>query len=71
MAVNLQQVVKLAEELTEDQKAELVVWLLDKIKTRELTVNERLAVFDSMTVDLGAVLPAYSDHRQDWYDDAR
>ncbi|MDZ4764520.1 MAG: hypothetical protein SGI73_08205 [Chloroflexota bacterium] len=71
MAVNLEDVVKLAEELTDDKKAELVVWLLDRIRTRELTVNERLAVFDSMTVDLGAVLPAYSDRRQDWYDDAR
>lgn len=71
MAVNFQDVVKLAEELTDDQKAELVVWLLDKIKTHELTVSERLAVFDSMSVDLGAVLPGYSDRREDWYDDAQ
>lgn len=71
MAVQLEEVVKLAEGLTDDQKAELVVWLLDRIKTRELTVSERLAVFDSMTVDLGAVLPGYSDRREDWYEDAR
>ena len=70
MAVNLDDVVKLAEGLTDDQKAELVVWLLDRIKTRELTVSERLAVFDSMTLDLGAVLPGYSDRREDWYEDA-
>jgi len=71
MAVNLEEVVKLAEGLTDNQKAALVVWLLDRIKTRELTVSERLAVFDSMTVDLGAVLPGYSDRREDWYEDAR
>jgi hypothetical protein len=71
MAVDLQDVVKLAEALTDDQKAELVVWLLDRIRTRELTVSERLAVFDSLSVDLGAVLPGYSDRREDWYDDAQ
>ncbi len=71
MAVNLQDVVHLAEELTEDQQAELVVWLLDRIKTRDLTTRERLAVFDSMTLDLGAVLPGYSDRRDDWYENAR
>lgn len=70
MAVRLQDVVELAQELTEDQKAELVIWLLDQIKSREMTPGERLAIFDSMTVDLGAVLPGYSDRREDWYDDA-
>lgn len=69
MAANLEEVVKLAEALDDDQKAQLMVWLLDKIKTRELTIPERLAVFDSMTVDLGGVLPGYSDRREDWYDD--
>jgi hypothetical protein len=69
VAVNLQDVVHLAEELTEDQQAELVVWLLDRIKTRDLTTRERLAIFDSMTLDLGAVLPGYSDRRDDWYED--
>jgi len=71
MAVNLQDVFTLAEELPDDQKAALVVWLLDKIKTHDLTPQERLAVFDSMTIDLGAVSPNYSDRREDWYDDAR
>ncbi|MCC6617130.1 MAG: hypothetical protein IT320_26895 [Anaerolineae bacterium] len=70
MAVNLQDVVNMAEGLTDDQKAELVVWLLDRIKTHELTAQERQAIFDSMTVDLGPVLPSYSDQREDWYDDA-
>ena len=70
MAVNLQDVVNMAEALTDDQRAELVVWLLDRIKTHELTTQERQAIFDSMTVDLGAVQPGYSDQREDWYDDA-
>lgn len=71
MATNLEEVVRLAEELTDDQKAALAIWLLDRIKSRDLTAKERLAVFDSMTVDLGAVLPTYSDRREDWYEDAR
>lgn len=71
MAVNLQDVVHLAEALSDDEKAELVLWLLDRIKSRDLTPRERLAVFDSMSVDLGAVLPGYSDRREDWYDDGR
>lgn len=61
MAVNFQDIVKMAEELSDEQKAQFVVWLLDKIRTRELTIEERLAVFDSLTVDLGAVLPTCSD----------
>jgi len=55
------------EELTDEQKAKLVIWLIDKIKSRELTPAERRAIFDSMTIDLGAVLPGYSDDRADWY----
>ncbi|MBL8153501.1 MAG: hypothetical protein JNM70_04895 [Anaerolineae bacterium] len=51
MAVNLQDVVHLAEGLSDDDKAELVLGLLDRIKSRDLTPRERLAVFDSMTVD--------------------
>jgi hypothetical protein len=67
MIPELQEVVELAETLTDDQKAELVVWLLARIKTRNLSVKERLAVFDSMSLDLGGVLPTYSDRREDWY----
>lgn len=63
MAVQLQDVVELAETLSNDEKAQLVLWLLDRIKSHELTPRERLAVFDSMTIDLGAVLPGYSDRR--------
>ncbi|MBL8156846.1 MAG: hypothetical protein JNM70_21905 [Anaerolineae bacterium] len=63
MAVQLQDVVELAEALSDDEKAQLVLWLLDRIKSHELAPRERLAVFDSMTVDLGAVLPGYSDRR--------
>lgn len=70
MVANLQEVVRLAEELPDDQKAELVVWLLDRIKPHELTSKERLAIFDSLSVDLGAVLPGYTDQREDWYEDA-
>jgi hypothetical protein len=70
MAIELSDVVKMAEHLTDEDKASLALWLLANIRARELTVTERRAVFDAMTLDLGAVLPGYSDHREDWYDDA-
>jgi hypothetical protein len=68
MAIQLAEVVPLVDELTDDDKAELVVWLLERIQTHELTIEERLAVFDSMSIDLGTVQPGYSDRREDWYD---
>lgn len=70
MGSQLDEVIRLVEHLADDQKTELVIWLLEKLKTRELTPEERLAVFDSMRLDLGEVLPTYSDQRSDWYDDA-
>lgn len=70
MVANLQDVVRLAEALPNDQKAELVVWLLERIQPHDLTAQERLALFESLSVDLGAVLPGYTDQREDWYDDA-
>jgi hypothetical protein len=66
MAANLADIVKLAEELSDGQKAILAVWLLDKINTDTLTVQERLAVFNSMTVDLGGISPEYLDKREDY-----
>lgn len=71
MDVTLEQVVELADGLTDQDKTELVVWLLGRLKSRNLTAQERLTVFDSMSIDLGSVQPTYSDRREDWYDDVR
>ena len=75
MAVQLnipyETLVTLVEQLPEEQQQDLLRRLLDKARTRQLSKEERKAVFESMTVDLGAVSSAYSDRREDWYDDAR
>jgi hypothetical protein len=68
MASALDEVIRLVENLPDDQKTKLVVWLLEKLKTRELTPEERSAIFDSMSLDLGAMLSSYSDSRADWYE---
>jgi hypothetical protein len=71
ISVNLEAVVRLAEQLSDDERSELVVRLLAQRRSRELTSRERAAIFDSMSVDLGEVLPGYSDQRDDWYADGR
>jgi hypothetical protein len=36
---------------------------------RHLTRDERKVLFESMSLDLGAISPDYSDRREDWYGD--
>lgn len=69
MAVNFQDVIELVDQLPAQEKAALVVWLLEKIKPQDLTRQERLTVFDSMTLDLGKPASGYTDSREAWYDD--
>jgi hypothetical protein len=61
--------VSLVEKLPNEQQRDLLLRLLDKTKNQPLSVDERLALLDSMVVDLGPVLPGYSDRREDWYGD--
>jgi hypothetical protein len=62
-----EQVMQLIDQLSSAQQMGLAVWLMEKMKTRVLYVSERQALFKFMLVDLGAVSPAYSDRREDWY----
>jgi hypothetical protein len=61
--------IELVDQLPEDQKEKLVQHLLKKKEERELSIEEKLALLDSMVVSVGAILPGYSDRREDWYGD--
>jgi hypothetical protein len=67
--VTFTEVLRLAEQLSPEEQAALVEYLHNLAKQRQLTVEEKKALFKSMMVDVGAVLPGYSDRRADWYDD--
>jgi hypothetical protein len=72
MAVQLnipyETLVELVEQLPPEQQQDLAMRLLDKKKDHALSKAEWKALFESMTLDLGEVLPGYSDRREDWYD---
>lgn len=63
------EVVKFAEQLPPHELNALIEHLEELARQRQLTVEERLALFKSMTVDLGPVSPNFSDKRADWYGD--
>jgi hypothetical protein len=67
--MSFDQIVELVERLPPQQQRTLLVHLLGKSQTRQLTNDERKSLFESMIVDLGAISSAYSDRREDWYDD--
>ena len=73
MAVQLdipyETLVALVEQLSDEQQQDLLHRLLDKARTRQRSKNERLALLESLTIDLGAVSPDYSDRREDWHGD--
>lgn len=73
MAVQLtivyEQIVQLVEQLDQQQQVDLTTHLLERLKAREISSTERRLLFNALTVDLGAVSAAYSDRREDWYDD--
>lgn len=69
LSIDYEQVVALVEQLSPEQQTDLLVRLIEKSKTRRLTGQERKAVLEAMTLDLGAVVLGYSDRREDWYSD--
>ncbi len=69
LTIDYEQLVALIEPLSPEQQTDLLARLLEKSKTRQLTSQERKALLESMTIDLGEVLPGYSDRREDWYGD--
>jgi hypothetical protein len=68
MAVQLnipyETLIELVQQLPEEQRENLLHILSEQPK--ELS---RWDVFRSMSLDLGAVQPGYTDHREDWYGD--
>lgn len=69
LSIDYEQLVALVEQLSPEQQSDLLARLLEKSRTRQLTSQERKALLESMTIDLGSVLPGYSDRREDWYGD--
>lgn len=55
--------------LSEEQKNDLTLYLHKQSENRDLTIPEKLALLKLIVIDLGPVLPGYSDRREDWYDD--
>lgn len=64
-----QEIVRLAEELTAEEQETLAAHLQTLARQRRLDQDERLALFQSMIVDLGPVSPDFSFRREDWYGD--
>ena len=67
--VTYEEVVRLAEQLPADEQVALAEHLQELAQQRQLGVDERLALFESMMVDLGPVAPDFSFSREDWYGD--
>jgi hypothetical protein len=67
LSIEYEQVMGLVEQLSPEEQIDLMVYLVEKAKTRELTIRERRDLLNAMAVDLGAVLSGYSDRREDWY----
>jgi hypothetical protein len=65
MSIEFEQVVELAEQLSEEEQKALFIRLLQKPENRPLSIEERKALFASMTLDLGEVSAEYSDRRED------
>lgn len=71
MAVTLEEVLKMAEQLTPSDQRILVTRLLEQRKSpNELSKTEWMALFNSM-VRPGGLGESYSDRREDWYSDDR
>lgn len=64
-----EEVIRLVEQLSPQEQESLAAYLQEHAKYRRLTTRERKALFDSMTVDLGRVLPDFSLRRAEWYGD--
>ncbi len=67
--VSYSEVVKLVDQLTPQEQRALFAYLQERAHYRQLTAQERTALFDSLIVDLGPVSPDFSDRREDWYGD--
>lgn len=67
--VTYAEVIRLVEQLTPVEQEALRDHLWKLAQQRQLTIEERRALFASLSADLGPILPDFSDRRQDWYGD--
>lgn len=69
MQVDYDQIIDLVEQLPEAQQNELIARVLaHRAETRPLTVEEKLALLDSVKLDV-AIKEEPSIRREDWYGD--
>jgi len=72
MAVQLtipyQTLLELVDQLSEDQKRELINHLQEQAKQRKLSPEEWRALFESAVITT-PISPDFSFNRADWYDD--
>jgi restriction endonuclease S subunit len=68
MAVTLEEVLKMAEQLSTQDRNILIEHLQEQARQRKLTKDEWLALFDSMKYNV-PVAEGWSDKREDWYSD--
>jgi len=66
--ITYEDVLKMAERLTPEEQTMLVVHLLEVAKERDLTKEEREALFKAIMIDI-PILNEPSPRREDWYDD--
>ncbi|MBN2303939.1 MAG: hypothetical protein JXQ72_05655 [Anaerolineae bacterium] len=69
VGVTYEEVVRLAEQLAPPEQKALIEHLQLIAQRRQLTIQERKALFETLITDLGPVSPDFSDRRVDWYDD--
>jgi hypothetical protein len=68
MDIRYEEVVHLAEQLTPSEQTALITHLLELARYRQLTKEERKALFHASILDV-AVAQEPSPRREDWYDD--
>lgn len=66
--IEYETLLELVDQLSDEKRAELMEYLLQKSKSQSLTIAEKKVIWESMVVDVGGILPGYSDRREDMYD---
>ena len=67
--ITLNEVIQLVDQLAPEELAALEEYLHNRATQQKLSIGEKKALLDSLVINVGEVLPGYSDRREDWYDD--
>jgi hypothetical protein len=62
------EILKLSDHFTPEAKEEMIAHLREAARTRELTNEEKLWLFEA-TISHEPVIGDFSNRREDWYDD--